>query len=54
MNKCSEIKVETCLTSRYIELPPYIVCLVNRSIGALSIDPVPMTEHLFYFQFVLY
>ena len=24
MNKCSEIKVETCLTSRYIELPPYV------------------------------
>ena len=23
MNKCSEFKVETCLTSRYIELPPY-------------------------------
>ena len=27
MNKCSEFKVETCLRSRYIELPTYIMVL---------------------------
>ena len=61
MNKCSEIKVEICLTSRYIELPPYSVQQSNvddfpiprKNIRAQMLNLFALTLNLYLMFLIL-